>query len=74
VLAADMLPPEAVAVTAPVAGKITFISPQVEFTPPVIYSQDMRSKLSYMIEISFSPEAAENLKPGQPVEVRLNND
>jgi len=53
------------------AGKITFISPQVEFTPPVIYSQDMRSKLSFMIEIRFDPETAKNLHPGQPVEVFL---
>src|SRR5205807_997064 len=30
-------------------GKVSFISPQAEFTPPVIYSQDSRSKLVFMI-------------------------
>jgi len=63
-------------IAEPLAGKITFVSPQVEFTPPVIYSQDMRAKLSYMIEIRFAPETAKNLHPGQPVEVMplMTND
>lgn len=56
---------------APVHGRVTFISPQAEFTPPVIYSRDMREKLSYMVEITPGPEAAQYLHPGQPVDVSL---
>lgn len=50
-------------------GRIAFISTRAEFTPPVIYSDDRRAKLVYMVEGEFAPEIARNLKPGQPVEV-----
>ncbi|HEY4416924.1 MAG TPA: HlyD family efflux transporter periplasmic adaptor subunit [Verrucomicrobiae bacterium] len=53
-------------------GKITFISPRTEYTPPVIYSQQMREKFVYLIELSFAPETAAKLHPGQPVDVRLS--
>ncbi|MES2793591.1 MAG: HlyD family efflux transporter periplasmic adaptor subunit [Planctomycetota bacterium] len=55
----------------PYDGKISFISPRAEYTPPVIYSQESRSKLVFMIEIVFPPEVAEKLHPGQPVDVVL---
>lgn len=58
-------------VEAPFAGKVSFISPQAEFTPPVIYSRESRSKLVFMIEITFEPDLARKLNPGQPVDVRL---
>src|SRR5262249_8995247 len=35
------------------AGKVSFISPQAEFTPPVIYSQESRGKLVFMVEAVF---------------------
>lgn len=50
-------------------ARITFVSPQAEFTPPVIYSNDSRSKLVFMAEAV--PTAASDLKPGQPVDVRF---
>jgi len=53
----------------PIAGKVTFISPQAEYTPPVIYSQDSRGKLVFMIEGRFEPAVAAKLHPGQPVDV-----
>ncbi|MDB5387669.1 MAG: Multidrug resistance efflux pump [Planctomycetaceae bacterium] len=56
-------------VTEPFQGKISFISPRAEYTPPVIFSQESRNKLVFMIEIVFEPEAAEKLHPGQPVDV-----
>jgi HlyD family secretion protein len=56
----------------PVIGKVSFISPQAEFTPPVIYSQDTRSKLVFMIEAIFDPAAAAKLHPGQPVDIELS--
>ena len=40
-------------VAKPYEGRITYISPKSEFTPPVIYSQDMREKLVFLVEISF---------------------
>ena len=56
---------------APVAAQITFISPQAEFTPPVIYSRDARAKLVFLIEARAAPGDAVKLHPGQPLEVRL---
>ncbi len=56
---------------APFSGKVSFISPQAEFTPPVIYSQESRGKLVFMIEIRFDAAAAVKLHPGQPVDVEL---
>jgi HlyD family secretion protein len=49
---------------------VTFIAPQPEYTPPVIYSESNRDKLVYLIEAHPSPEQAIQLKPGQPVDVR----
>ncbi len=53
------------------AGKVSFISPQAEYTPPVIYSQESRGKLVFMIEIRFDPATAAKLHPGQPVDVEF---
>ena len=55
----------------PVTGTISFISPQAEYTPPVIYNRSNRSKLVFMIEVVFEPEAAAQLHPGQPVDVQF---
>jgi HlyD family secretion protein len=59
-------------VREPLAGKVSFISPQAEFTPPVIYSRESRSKLVFMIELVFESKVAETLHPGQPVDVQFN--
>jgi len=53
----------------PVEATVTFVSTEAEFTPPVIYSNDMRSKLVFMIEAHVSPKDAPAMHPGQPVEV-----
>ena len=53
----------------PFAGKVIFISPRAEFTPPVIYSQESRGKLVFMVEITFDAATAAKLHPGQPVDV-----
>ena len=55
----------------PFAGKVSYISPKVEYTPPVIYSTEARSKLVFMIEAVFDPKTAVNLHPGQPVDVEF---
>lgn len=56
---------------ARLAGKVDFISPKAEYTPPVIYSRESRSKLVFMIEVVFDPKDAVTLHPGQPVDVEL---
>ena len=58
-------------VAATLAGKVSFISPRAEYTPPVIYSRESRSKLVFMVEIVFEPNDAATLHPGQPVEVKF---
>jgi len=59
-------------VRTPFQAKVSFISPQAEFTPPVIYSQESRGKLVFMIEAILDVEQAQKLHPGQPVDVQLN--
>ena len=54
---------------ADVAARVSFISRTSEFTPPVIYSQEERSKLVYMIEART--DTPETLRVGQPVTVIL---
>ena len=48
---------------------VSYLSPQPEYTPPVLYNRDNRSKLVYMVEAVFAPGAAADLHPGQPVDV-----
>jgi HlyD family secretion protein len=54
---------------ADMPGRVTYISRTSEFTPPVIYSLDERSKLVYLIE-ARTGEPGE-LRVGQPVDVRF---
>jgi len=54
-----------------VSAAITFISNQVEYTPPVIYSNENRSKLVFMVIAKPSVDKAPVLHPGQPLEVTL---
>ncbi|GAA4127186.1 HlyD family secretion protein [Aminobacter aganoensis] len=51
-------------------AKISYVSPDPEFTPPVIYSLENRQKLVYLVEAR--PEDANSaLQPGQIVDVAL---
>jgi len=50
---------------ADIAARISFISDSAEFTPPVIYSLEERSKLVFLVEAR--PERPERLRAGQPV-------
>ncbi len=54
---------------ADVPARVTFISRTSEFTPPVIYSLDERSKLVFLVEART--EASGDLRVGQPVDVRF---
>jgi len=53
-------------------AKVSFISKTAEFTPPVIYSLEERSKLVFLIEAL--PVAPANMRVGQPVDVLLDKD
>jgi HlyD family secretion protein len=52
------------------AARIGFIARTAEFTPPVIYSMEERSKLVFLVEAR--PEKPEALRVGQPVSVSLS--
>ncbi|MDQ2091144.1 HlyD family secretion protein [Marimonas arenosa] len=52
-----------------ISARISYISDEPEFTPPVIYSLENRQKLVYLIEAR--PEGEHALKPGQIVNVSL---
>jgi HlyD family secretion protein len=52
----------------PIAAKVRFIAPNAEFTPPVIYSRDERTRLVFMVE-ARPTERLDALRVGQPVDV-----
>jgi HlyD family secretion protein len=54
----------------PYPATISYLSTRAEFTPPVIYSRETRSKLVYLVEAIFPVDLSQQLRPGQPVEVR----
>jgi HlyD family secretion protein len=62
-LTCDACPPD-------LAATISFVSPQAEYTPPVIYSESSKAKLVYLIEARPPSDMAPLLNPGQPIEVR----
>jgi HlyD family secretion protein len=53
-----------------VPGTLSYISPSAEYTPPVIYSREWRTKLLYMLE-ARPKELIEHFHPGQPVNVLI---
>ncbi len=56
---------------AKIAARVSFVAPQAEFTPPVIYSRENRAKLVFLVEARPAKDDAAKLHPGQPVDVRL---
>ena len=56
---------------APLEAHISYLSPKPEYTPPVLYNRENRSKLVFMVEAVFDPAAARDLHPGQPVDVTV---
>lgn len=53
----------------PLEARISYLSPKPEYTPPVLYNRENRSKLVFMVEATFDAVTARDLHPGQPVEV-----
>ena len=56
---------------ADLTARISFIAPEAEYTPPVIYSRESREKLVFLVEAKPAP-GSPRLHPGQPVDVWLN--
>jgi HlyD family secretion protein len=56
---------------APIAAKVTYVSSQAEYTPPVLYTREQRGKLLYLVEARPDAAAGAKLRPGQPVDVVL---
>lgn len=57
---------------APLEARISYLSPAPEYTPPILYNRENRSKLVFMAEAVFTdPAAARDLHPGQPADVTL---
>jgi len=50
---------------------VSFIASEAEYTPPIIYSNETRAKLVFMVEARPAADAAQRLRPGQPVTVTL---
>jgi HlyD family secretion protein len=51
-------------------ARVSYVSPDPEFTPPVIYSLENRQKLVYLVEARPQGDAT-HLQPGQIVDVDL---
>jgi HlyD family secretion protein len=55
--------------TTDLTARVSFIARTAEYTPPVIYSLEERSKLVFLVEAR--PERPDSLRVGQPVTVAL---
>lgn len=53
------------------AARVSFVAPEAEYTPPVIYSRETRGKLVFLVEAL--PQNGARFHPGQPIEVALSS-
>jgi HlyD family secretion protein len=63
VISCDGCPPD-------LKGRVSFIAPQAEYTPPFIYSETTRAKFVYLAEARLDPASSGSLNPGEPVTVK----
>ncbi len=54
------------------SATVHFIASQAEFTPPVIFSQENRNRLVFMVEATPTPTQAIYFKAGQPIQIHLS--
>lgn len=54
-----------------ITAKVSYLSRQPEYTPPVIYSRDQRTRLVFLVEAVPEMSDAVRLHPGQPVDIEL---
>jgi HlyD family secretion protein len=74
--AGDLKPGRSVNITcdgcgAGVTAVVSYVSNEPEFTPPIIYSNETRSKLVFLVEARPALANAQRLRPGQPVTVAM---
>lgn len=55
-----------------IKAQIRFISPEAEYTPPIIYSEKTREKLIYRVEADFLDQSGFQFHPGQPISLSLS--
>lgn len=55
-------------------GEVVFISSEAEFTPKTVQTQEERVKLVYAVKVRITGDPGFALKPGLPVDVRLDLD
>ena len=53
------------------SGAVSFISSEAEFTPRNVQTTEERVKLVYAVKVRITDDAANELKPGMPADVRL---
>ena len=56
---------------ADVPAVVTYVANDPEYTSPIIYSNETRAKLVFLVEARPTVENARRLRPGQPVGVML---
>jgi HlyD family secretion protein len=56
--------------TTPTSARISYVAPDAEFTPPVIYSDGARDKLMFLIEATAT-DGLLPIAPGQPIKVTI---
>jgi HlyD family secretion protein len=56
---------------ADIAATVDYVAAEAEYTPPLIFSEESRSKLVYLVEARPNRADAQALHPGQPVQVSL---
>lgn len=54
------------------SAPISYIAPKAEYTPPVVYSQENRSKWVFLVEAIPAPEIAARLHVGQAVDISFS--
>ncbi len=52
-------------------GEVTFLASEAEFTPKSVQTQEERVRLVYAAKVRVRGDAAFELKPGMPVDVRI---
>lgn len=55
----------------PIQATVSHVAASAEYTPPVIYSREQRSRLVYLVEAKPAASDALRLHPGQPVDIEL---
>lgn len=52
-------------------GKVCYISPVAQYTPPIIYSRELREALVFRVEVCIEQPNLKQIHLGQPVSVEL---